>query len=160
MSDNVGGMQQLLEHVYAKGHRKIAYIHGADSAVTRERLASFYHTAEKLGLENIVNPKELISNSMVRYARALENSMGSNVETLYKLMDGAAEALEFNVKQSFKKVQIPLKYLDLKPDILIGGIVRGRRTIIPGGDDVIMVGDRVVIIATNQRLYDLADILR
>lgn len=51
MSDNVGGMQQLLEHVYAKGHRKIAYIHGADSAVTRERLASFYHTAEKLGFE-------------------------------------------------------------------------------------------------------------
>lgn len=51
MSDNVGGMQQLLEHVYARGHRRIAYIHGADSAVTRERLASFYHTAEKLGLE-------------------------------------------------------------------------------------------------------------
>jgi len=51
MSDNVGGMQQLLEYVYAQGHRRIAYIHGADSAVTRERLASFYHTAEKLGLE-------------------------------------------------------------------------------------------------------------
>ena len=51
MSDNVGGMQQLLERVYVKGHRKIAYIHGADSAVTRERLTSFYHTAEKLGLE-------------------------------------------------------------------------------------------------------------
>ena len=129
-------------------------------SLTKVDRNEFKTMAEKLGLENIVTPKELISNSMVRYARALENSMGSNVETLYKLMDGAAEALEFNVKQSFKKVQIPLKYLDLKPDILIGGIVRGRRTIIPGGDDVIMVGDRVVIIATNQRLYDLADILR
>lgn len=51
MSDNVGGMQQLVEYVYSRGHRKIAYIHGADSAVTRERLTSFYHTAEKLGLE-------------------------------------------------------------------------------------------------------------
>lgn len=51
MSDNVGGIRQLLEYVYSKGHRKIAYIHGADSAVTRERLASFYHTAEKLGLD-------------------------------------------------------------------------------------------------------------
>lgn len=50
ISDNVGGMQQLLEYVYSKGHRKIAFIHGADSAVTRERLNSFYHTAEKLGL--------------------------------------------------------------------------------------------------------------
>jgi len=51
MSDNVGGMQQLVEYAYGKGHRKIAYIHGADSAVTRERLASFYNTAEKLGME-------------------------------------------------------------------------------------------------------------
>lgn len=51
MSDNVGGMQQLLQYAYAQGHRRIAYIHGADSAVTRERLASFYHTAEKLGID-------------------------------------------------------------------------------------------------------------
>lgn len=51
MSDNVGGMQQLLEYAYGQGHRKIAYIHGSDSAVTRERLASFYNTAEKLGIE-------------------------------------------------------------------------------------------------------------
>lgn len=129
-------------------------------ALTKVDRNEFKVMAEKLGLENIVNPKELISNSMVRYARALENSMGSNVETLYKLMDGAAEALEFNVKPNFKKVQIPLKYLDLKSDILIGGIVRGRRTIIPGGDDVIQVGDRVVVIATNRRLYDLSDIFR
>ena len=129
-------------------------------AMTKVDRNEFKVMAEKLGLENIVNPKELISNNMVRYARALENSMGSNVETLYKLMDGAAEALEFNVKSTFKKVQIPLKYLDFKPGVLIGGIVRGRRTIIPGGDDVIQVGDRVVVIAAGQRLYDLADIFR
>lgn len=51
MSDNVGGMKQLVEYAYEKGHRKIAYIHGLDSTVTRERLMSFYRTAEKLGLE-------------------------------------------------------------------------------------------------------------
>lgn len=51
LSDNVDGMRQLLEHVYGKGHRRIAYIHGADSAVTRERLSSFYRNAERLGLE-------------------------------------------------------------------------------------------------------------
>lgn len=51
LSDNVDGMRQLLEHVYEKGHRRIAYIHGADSAVTRERLSSFYRNAERLGLE-------------------------------------------------------------------------------------------------------------
>lgn len=50
VSDNVAGIQELLEFIYHRGHRRIAYIHGADSAVTRNRLSSFYRTAEKLGL--------------------------------------------------------------------------------------------------------------
>ena len=51
MSDNVGGMRDLVKHIYDLGHRKIAYIHGTDSSVTRERVSSFYHTMEELGLE-------------------------------------------------------------------------------------------------------------
>ena len=50
VSDNVNGMNQLLTYVYDKGHRRIAYIHGADSAVTQSRLTSFYKTAKDLGL--------------------------------------------------------------------------------------------------------------
>ncbi|HKM34795.1 MAG TPA: LacI family DNA-binding transcriptional regulator [Lachnospiraceae bacterium] len=49
-SDNVKGMKDLLTYVYEKGHRKIAYIHGADSAVTSSRLSSFYKTAEELDI--------------------------------------------------------------------------------------------------------------
>lgn len=51
LSDNVKGMEQLLSFAYEQGHRKIAYIHGSDSSVTRSRLSSFYKTAEELGLE-------------------------------------------------------------------------------------------------------------
>lgn len=50
ISDNVKGMQDLLTYVYEKGHRKIAYIHGADSSVTQSRLSAFYRTAEELGI--------------------------------------------------------------------------------------------------------------
>lgn len=50
MSNNVQGMQDLLTYIYKKGHRRIAYIHGADSAVTQSRLSSFYRTAGQLGL--------------------------------------------------------------------------------------------------------------
>lgn len=51
VSDNVAGMKELLTYIYSKGHRKIAYIHGADSAVTKQRLSSFFKTAEELGIE-------------------------------------------------------------------------------------------------------------
>ena len=51
-SNNVQGMEELLRYIYLQGHRKIAYIHGQDNSyVTKERLASFYRTAEELGLE-------------------------------------------------------------------------------------------------------------
>lgn len=50
-SDNIGGIRRLLEYVYEKGHRKIAYIHGdMKKFPTRIRLASFYRTAGELGL--------------------------------------------------------------------------------------------------------------
>ena len=51
VSDNVDGMRQLVTYIYEKGHRKIAYIHGADSSVTQNRLSSFYRTTKELGIE-------------------------------------------------------------------------------------------------------------
>ena len=63
LSDNVKGMEDLLTYVYRMGHRRIAYIHGADSAVTANRLLGFYRTAEKLGLSI---PEEYIRESEYR----------------------------------------------------------------------------------------------
>lgn len=51
LSDNVAGMQTLVRHVYEKGHRNIAFIHGELTSVTQNRLASFYKTCDELGLE-------------------------------------------------------------------------------------------------------------
>ncbi len=50
MSDNVKGISDLLHYIYDQGHRKIAYIHGQNTSVTRNRLVSFYRTAEELSL--------------------------------------------------------------------------------------------------------------
>ena len=50
LSDNVGGMDELVRYVYGKGHRKIAFIHGETTSVTQKRLASFHKTCAELGL--------------------------------------------------------------------------------------------------------------
>ncbi|MBQ3392494.1 MAG: LacI family DNA-binding transcriptional regulator [Lachnospiraceae bacterium] len=63
MSDNVKGMRDLLQYVYRQGHRKIAYIHGADSSVTKSRISSFYTTASQLGLDI---PEEYIREAAYR----------------------------------------------------------------------------------------------
>ena len=85
--------------------------------------------------------------------------MGSKVETLYKLMDNKAEALQFEVTDDFPYLSIPLKDIKLKKNILIAGIIRGRKPIIPSGDDVISVGDKIVVIAAGRMLDDLSDII-
>ena len=115
--------------------------------------------ATRLGLDCIVYPKNVTSDIFVRYARALKNSMGSNVETLYKIMDGKAEALEFRVHPESDITEKPLKELQFKKDILIAGIIRGKKTIIPGGDDVILANDRVIVVSRDKKLHDLSDIL-
>jgi DNA-binding LacI/PurR family transcriptional regulator len=51
LSENAEGMKQLLEYILGRGHRKIAYVHGRDSAVTRERTVSFYRTMEEYRIE-------------------------------------------------------------------------------------------------------------
>ncbi len=115
--------------------------------------------ADNLGLDCIISPKKVVVDILLRYVRALENSIGGQVETLYKLMDGRAEALEFKVQADFEALQIPLKVLALKKDILIAGIVRGRKNIIPSGEDVILAGDRVIILAAGRAISTLSDIL-
>ena len=57
VSDNINGIRELVTYIYEQGHRKIAYIHGEDSSVTRNRLVSFYRTLQELGLES---PEEYI----------------------------------------------------------------------------------------------------
>ncbi len=115
--------------------------------------------ADKLGLECIISPKKIISDVLTRYARALKNSLGSTVETLYKIMDDKAEALEFKVQEDFKGLNTPLMKLAIKPHILIAGIIRGRKVILPTGSDVIMPGDNVIVLAAGKQLNDLSDIL-
>lgn len=51
LSDNVGGMRELVSYICQMGHRKIAYIHGADSSVSRNRISSFYRTLDEYGVE-------------------------------------------------------------------------------------------------------------
>ncbi len=130
--------------------------------ITKVSRGELVKMAENLGLESVVSPKRAVINVITSYARALSNSLGSNVETLYKLMDDKAEALEFNVQSDFKHQNIPLKEMKLKKDVLIAGIIRKRNAFIPTGDDEIVAGDKVVIITkvSEQKMGDLSDIMR
>ena len=132
---------------------------GVKKVISKVNRHELHFIAEKLGLDTLISSRSVSSNVLSRYARALQNSLGSNVETLYKLMDGRAEALEFRVQADFPMTNVPLKDMRLKSGILIAGIIRNRKTIIPSGVDVIQSGDRVIVLSAASGMHDLSDIL-
>ncbi|MBR5515010.1 MAG: Trk system potassium transporter TrkA [Clostridia bacterium] len=143
--------QNILVSIFAQSQKVPQVI----TKVNRPELASM---AENLGLDTIISPCKIISDQLAGYARALENSLGSEMETLYTLMDDKAEALEFIVRDSFEELDIPLKELSIKRNMLVAGIIRGRKSIIPTGDDVIYAGDHVIVLTTGKRINTLTEI--
>ena len=110
---------------------------------------------ENVGLSSVVSPKDIVSQQLTRYVRAMSNSMGGSMETLYRLADGKVEALEFKVSASSACVNIPLKDLKLRPNILISAIIRGSQSIIPDGNSRILPGDHAVIVTAAGTLQNM-----
>ena len=128
------------------------------SKVNRDEMVKM---AEHLGLDCLVSTKSITSDIILRYTRALQNTLGSSIETLYKIMDGKVEILEFRVDTAPKFIGVPIKELKIKRGILIAGITRAnKKTLIPSGDDIIMSGDRILILSAEHRITTLSDILR
>ncbi|MCF0110738.1 MAG: Trk system potassium transporter TrkA [Erysipelotrichaceae bacterium] len=115
---------------------------------------------DSFNIGSIVSPKYITSDSIIQYTRAASNSYGSNVETLYHILDGRAEALEFAVNEKSRVINTPLKDLKVRDNTLIGCIIRESDVIIPRGNDMICSGDGVVIITTHTGMNSLEDILR
>ena len=86
--------------------------------------------------------------------------MGSNIETLYRLFDNRVEATEFFVEGGSSVIGVPFKELKLKDNLLITCINRGGQIILPRGNDMILEGDRVIVVTTHTGLKNIRDIVR
>ena len=129
--------------------------------ITKVNRNTFDTIIGSLNIGSLIYPKHITSETILQYVRAMQNSIGSNVETLYRLVDGNAEALEFVIKGKSEVTDIPLQELQLKPHILVCAINRKGKIIIPRGQDCIQEGDSVVIITTDCGAYkDIRDIMK
>lgn len=120
---------------------------------------SFKAILDNLPLDTIIHPKFLTGEYIVKYVRAMQNSVGSNIETSYSLFDNQAEALEFRVREESMVIGVPLSMLELKPDLQIACINRRGKIIIPNGTDTIQLNDTVIVVTKQKGLSDLKDIL-
>ena len=129
--------------------------------ITKVNEDALQHLVDELGIESTVSAKNVTTNVIMSYVRAMKNSMGSaNVETVYQLINGRIEALEFLIREATNYTGIPLKDLTIRENHLVACIVRKRQIIIPGGNDTLEVGDSVLVVSMSKGMEDLKEILR
>lgn len=145
--------ENILLSLFAKSN-------GVHKLVTKINRYDFDSVVRHLDLDSIIYPKNVTSDMIVRYVRAMKNSIGSNVETLYNIIQDKVEASEFIVRDNSPIIGVPLAELQFKENVLIAAIVRAGEVIIPHGQDCIRAADRVVIVSGMTALHDITDVLK
>lgn len=124
--------------------------------INHSRLSGILSKAE---IQSVVTPHIIASSHVLRYVRAMNSSLGSNMEALASIMGGKAEAMEFKVTADFPGLNTPLRLLKLKRGYLIACIIRRRQAIFPRGEDTIQAGDSLIVVSTEMGLHKLSDII-
>lgn len=138
MHGEARGINKVVSRINAKSRLKVLPAHSKICTFSREDVAA---------------------DRILGYSRSLLNAEDNDaVESLYRLMDGKIEFIEFKVDHNDKNLGIPLKDLKMKRDMLLGCIIRDSKTIIPRGDDVIRSGDVVLVATINRQIVRLEDI--
>ena len=137
----------------------LAKQYGVPKVVAKINRINFSAAIKNLGIDNLVSPKITTANYILRYVRGLQNAANNPVKTLYRIMEGRAEALEFTADRHTRFLDVPLKRLKVAPGILVAAIVRQNEIIIPYGNDVIKERDNVILIAYDTILSDLNEMV-
>ena len=128
--------------------------------ITKINRTNYMDFMLQLGVDSVISQQYITSNTIARYVRAMQNKVGSSVQTLYRIINDKAEALEFIANDKTQHLNKPLHQLDLKPNLLVAALVRDGDLVIPDGNDMIKKDDKVIVITTNKHLSDLNDIYK
>lgn len=133
--------------------------HGVPKVIAKNSRTTYMDILNDFGLDSIISPQSIMTSTILRYVRARENSEGTMIERLYRLLDGKAEAIEFIARKGDAYIGIPLKDLSVRKGTLVAVIVRQGKIIIPFGNDHLEVNDHVVIISRETGIADLNEVI-
>ena len=131
---------------------------GIPKVIAKSNRQNYTPIARAAGLDSVISPKLITAGRILQVVRGIQNSKGSVMNTLYKIADGSAEAMEFLVNDTTRHQGVPLRELHLKRGILIAVLVHQGRVIIPDGGSVITAGDTVILVSRNHGILDINDI--
>lgn len=133
---------------------------GVDKVIAMTTRVNLPTIINKLGLDSVVSPKLVTASYIIGYVRGMQNSQGGIVESLYKIVNGKAEIISFLADSTARVLNIPLRELKLKKEVLIACIQHGSSIIVPHGNEQIQEGDKVLVVTKDDTLIlSLNDII-
>lgn len=128
---------------------------GISSIITRINNANYAKLLNRVNIDITVSPSVITEESMLGFVRniAAYNEAGNDIQSIHRIANGQAEAVEFVAYKSCPCLNIPFKSKEfkLKKNLLIAMIMRNDTCIIPNGDSVIQENDRVVVIVGSKQ---------
>ena len=132
---------------------------GVPQAIPKVNRSEYISVCQNCGIRSTVSPKDICAQEIIRYVRAMQSTSAASVLSVYNMMDGKVESLEFEVTDGTPHLGERLADVKLKPNILLSCITRQGQVIFPGGGDVLRKGDVVVVVTTRNRvIVELRDI--
>ena len=131
---------------------------GVQKNITKVNRTSLLEIIDTSQFSSIITPKSIAVDTMMHFIRGRVNAQDSNLDTMHHIANGRIESLQFEIRESNKMAGKSLSLLKFRDNILIAAIIRKGKTIYPTGEDVLQVGDKIVVVTFLKnitRIYDL-----
>ena len=125
---------------------------GVPQAIPKVNRTEYVTVCQNCGIKSIISPKDICAQEIVHYVRAMQSTSADSILSVYRLMDGKVETLEFEVTDDVPHLGEKLADVKLKPNMLIACITRHGKVIFPGGSDSLQKGDVVVVVTSGDRV--------
>ena len=144
--------ENIVLSLYAKNQK-------VPKVITKINHINLSGIVEQSNLDSIITPHKIATTQIVTYIKAMQDSESSSCESVYRFGDDEFELLEFYVKEEFKGLNMKLRDINFKENIIIVAIWRGRKITFPGGGDTIHEKDTIIVANKSAVIKDINDIL-
>ncbi|MGT2801336.1 Trk system potassium transporter TrkA [Streptococcus henryi] len=132
---------------------------GVAKNITKVNRTSLLEIIDTKQFSTIITPKSIAVDSMMHFIRGRKNAQDSHLEAMHHVANGRIETLQFEIREGNKMVGKSLSELKFKNNLLIAAIIRKSRTIFPTGNDVLQVGDKIVVVTLLKNITNINDLL-
>ena len=133
---------------------------GVQKNITKVNRTSLLEIIHAPDFSSIITPKIIAVDTIMHFIRGRVNAQYSDLQAMHHLANGQIETLQFHIKEANKMTAKPLSQLKLKKGVLIAAIIRKGKTIFPTGEDMLEVGDKLLVttlLPNITKIYDLIE---